>query len=336
MPSPEILERIKAEVPGLNLSPPAIEFLRAIDLGQTDGITCWRADSVERRSGSAIHGQGLFATEDIRPGEIIAIKPGKVINTQQVLENEDVIQGSHQQIGPDEFLAGLTPEEVDRNLVGYNHSCDPNAKVIVVREVPLAFLETKKPIQRGDEITTDYSVSFGSNTQRIFLCHCGSSRCRKFIQPGTDWLQKDFQEANRDDFPWFIRQGIMYLRLMPSDEREEFLRMVDSLRVAGRILLLVNRVLRKEEELQGRSFLVRQFKRQYGRDSTGRLVMEFLDQVKSFAGLVEPELLAAIGVDINNSRSVLSHLEELGELAAVMDRETNQTNYLMSLFHPTS
>lgn len=329
-----LVEQLKASFPEADVSSFASGFLGRFEQNQADSITCWRADSVERRPGSKIEGEGLFAVSDIKKGEVIAIKPGRVINTQQVLENEDVIRGSHQQIGPDEFLAGLTPDEVDRNLVGYNHSCLPNAKVLVIPDVKLAFLMAKEDIKEG-EITADYSVSQASNTHRIFECNCGNGkRCRKFIQPGTDWLQKDFQEANRYDFPWFIKKGIMLLWILPPKEIEEFLRFTDSLRVAGKVHLLASKILRKEKEFSRRSFLVRQFKRQYGPDSTLSLILELRDQISRFAKLVGPEILVKLGIDKNDPRSILTNLEEIGKAAVAIDREATETNFLMSIFHP--
>lgn len=143
-----ITEQLKETHPELNLSPKAVDYLTRFDHRETDGVTCWRSDSVERRSGSQIEGVGLFATADIKPGDIIAIKPGHNVGRQTIKEKRDIIKGSHQQIDKNSFLTGLTPEEVDKNLVGYNHSCDPNAKVVVARRIPLAFVVAKKPIQR--------------------------------------------------------------------------------------------------------------------------------------------------------------------------------------------
>src|SRR3990172_6728562 len=48
----EISERIKETHPELNLFPKAVDYLTRFDHQETDGVTCWRSDSVERRSGS--------------------------------------------------------------------------------------------------------------------------------------------------------------------------------------------------------------------------------------------------------------------------------------------
>ena len=103
------IEQLKAENPNLVFSPAALEYLKKFDTGEIDGITCWRVKAVERKRGSKIQGVGLFAKADIEPNSVIAIKPGRVVSAITVRENTEVIKGSHQQIGQNSFLAGLTP-----------------------------------------------------------------------------------------------------------------------------------------------------------------------------------------------------------------------------------
>lgn len=185
----------------------AKSYLLGLEAQGSDRITCWRAKSIERRRGSKIQGQGLFTTEDLEPGQIIAIKPGHVVDGRTIREKAGIIKGSHQQIGPNQFLTGLTEEEVDKNLVGYNHSCEPNTKVVVVKGLHIAFLVTMKQVQKGDEVTADYSVSQMTATHTI-ICNCGSPHCRRLIQPAADWKKENFQKAHMDEFPWFIKEEI--------------------------------------------------------------------------------------------------------------------------------
>lgn len=203
-----LIEQLKAQNPDLVFSAAVLDFLKQFEAGQTDGISCWRDESLERRQGSNIQGVGLFSNADIDPNHVIAIKPGHVVTEEIIRENAEVIKGTHQQIGPNSFLAGLTAEEADKNLVGYNHSCDPNAKVVLMEGLPLAFLVSKKPIEKGAEITTDYSVTFTSDTQEMSACKCGSINCRGHIQPNEDWKNERFQREHFDDFPYYIREMI--------------------------------------------------------------------------------------------------------------------------------
>jgi hypothetical protein len=188
--------------------PEALAFLEAWDRGETDGISCWRAPDVERREGSQIEGRGLIALTDIPPGQLIAVKQGHVVDSRTVKDNAVTIQGSHQQIDRNSFLAGLTADEVDKNLVGYNHSCNPNARIALFKDLPLAFLVTKTAIGEGDEITTDYSVTQSSDTCKMEVCKCGSANCRGFVLTLWDWEDETFQNEHDRELAWYIKDMI--------------------------------------------------------------------------------------------------------------------------------
>ena len=203
-----------------HVEPAATAFLKAIEAGETDGISCWRSQSAERRDGSAIEGIGLFATRDIPADTLIAIKQGRVVDGMIIKDNAEAINGSHQQIGPNQFLAGITREEADKNLVGYNHSCDPNSKVMLLQGLDLSFLVSRKDILTGNEITADYSVSQKSDTHRMFVCQCGSESCRGVIQPGWDWQDPEFQARYPGEFPSYIQREIDDYNALSPERRQ--------------------------------------------------------------------------------------------------------------------
>src|SRR4051794_16002595 len=91
-------------------------------------LKSWWAGSVERRPGG-LEGVGLFAVKNILKDDLLAIKAGKLVDEATIIKYANVINGSHHQIEKDLFLTGLTKEEVDQTLIGYNHSCSPNAYV---------------------------------------------------------------------------------------------------------------------------------------------------------------------------------------------------------------
>ena len=167
------------------------------------------------RKGSDIHGQGLFANENVPANTIIAIKPGRILRRKEVLSLLSALRGSHQQIDWHTHLGGISPEEVDRNLVGYNHRCDPNARVVLAPGIPLAFLVTRDAIpggsSRASEIGVDYSVANPTSTHRIFECNCHAENCRKTVNTGWDWLNAESREKNRTEFPSYVRQTIKLL-----------------------------------------------------------------------------------------------------------------------------
>lgn len=188
----------------------AIDFLKDRYAGKTDGISCWRSYVVERREGSKIDGRGLFAMADILADTLVAIKTGRVFGESMIRQLSPQIGGSHQQIGHNSFLAGVNEEEANKNLVGYNHECeDPAAKVVVIKNVPLAFLVSRRTIEEGEEVATDYSANATSDTHRIQNCKCGSRLlCRGLINPAEDYKVKDIQEKYKGEFPDFVQAAI--------------------------------------------------------------------------------------------------------------------------------
>lgn len=230
-----------------HVEPAATAFLASIETGETDGISCWRSDSAERRDGSEIEGIGLFATQAIPTNSLIAIKQGQVVTNITIKDNAEAINGSHQQIGPNQFLAGVTREDADKNLVGYNHSCDPNSKVVLIPGVHLSFLVSRKDIQAGDEITADYSVSQMSDTHRMFMCQCGSDNCRGIIQPGWDWQDPDFQARYPGEFPDYVQQEIDEYNALSPERKQARERSFDGVLKLADMIALSQRELDKIE-----------------------------------------------------------------------------------------
>ena len=280
-----------------SVEPEAVAFLALIEDGQTDKMSCWRSDSVERHDGSRIEGVGLFATQDIPENTLIAIKQGYVVDSQTIKDNAKNIQGSHQQIGPNQFLAGITREEADKNLVGYNHSCDPNAKVVSLAGVQLAFLVSRKSIPAGSEVTADYSVSQMSDTHRMFMCQCGSDHCRGIIQPGWDWQDPDFQARYPDEFPEYVQQEIdRYNQLTPEQRQarqqsyDSVLRMADMIALANKEIVSIEGPLDEVLEMAPplfRPILRRKF-RKVGGEEYLRGLHERLDTATNYFAILCP------------------------------------------------
>lgn len=164
-------------------------------------LKCWRSDAVNRRQGG-IHGVGLFTIKDIATNELIAIKAGKIVDEATVIKFANVINGSQHQITNELFLTGLTTEEVDNTLIGYNHSCSPNA--YISGQIDLRAMRT---IAVGEEVTVDYATIFISDTQS-FKCSCGSEKCRKIIKPSKDWQDPKIREKYKGYFADYIQRQI--------------------------------------------------------------------------------------------------------------------------------
>lgn len=194
----------------INFPAEAQAFVDAHEAGiinefRPDQVSPWRSPLVERQPGSEIDGLGLFAISDIPAGTLVAIKQGHIRTKRWVKLNRQLIRGTHQQVDIDGFLVGLTPDEVNKNLVGYNHSCEPNGRIIIPHGKKLAYLVTKENVPLGDEITTDYSASMTSNVHIVIECRCGKLSCRGTINPTRDWQNPVFSDEHRDDFPPYLQ-----------------------------------------------------------------------------------------------------------------------------------
>ena len=201
------------EAPNPVISPEAQAFIDTHAAGETDGVSCWRSENVERRAGSSIEGVGLFAAVQIKRGEVIAVKTGHVLGYSGVLSMPDLLNGSQQQIGIGRYLGGKSEEEVAKNLVGYNHSCAPNSYIVVPEDAehserPAIFLVALEDIEQQEEITADYSTSESSRAHRIVKCNCGSKNCRGLIDPRYDWQDPRFQQKNWDLMPDYLKEKI--------------------------------------------------------------------------------------------------------------------------------
>ncbi|HEY4963466.1 MAG TPA: SET domain-containing protein-lysine N-methyltransferase [Candidatus Saccharimonadales bacterium] len=250
---PRIFDRSPRQF-GPNMAVGSAEFMQFImDVDQTiaDGVTSWRRDGVERRDGSEIEGQGLFTTIDIEQHEILAVKGGRVVNEAEVrkLTAEGTLHGSQQQIGLDLFLVGLTEAEEDKNMIGYNHSCSPNAfftwSLNNMSMFGTAFLVSRKAIPASQEITTDHSVSHVSKTHR-FVCNCQSPDCRVIIQPRYDYLSPEFQKQYKGEFPVYIQELIDDLGKLSKNRRESVLYSARFGETVGKISMIDGEIRRLE------------------------------------------------------------------------------------------
>jgi uncharacterized protein len=117
-------------------------------------------------------GKGVFALRAFRPGQVIGVIQGVVV--------DDPAYGSSYCMDLGEGRA-LEPISPFRYL---NHCCQPNAEIITFNYGPdcrdkpsQLFLEAIAPIATGDELTLDYAWS----AKAAIPCLCGSSQCRGWI-----------------------------------------------------------------------------------------------------------------------------------------------------------
>ena len=144
---------------------------------------------------SAIHGNGVFATETIAKGE-------RVIRYKGLLRSHDEVDEAY---GDDDedghtFLFTLNDDYVvDANIDGntarwINHSCDPNCEAVIEenqkgkRHKDKVFIEAIRKIQTGEELTYNYGITLDephtAKLKKLWACKCGAKKCTgTMLQP---------------------------------------------------------------------------------------------------------------------------------------------------------
>lgn len=142
---------------------------------------------------SSIHSYGLFAGEDIEPGELVIEYVGEVIrhslaNIRERRLEEQLRAAGSQEMASSYFFRLDLVHVVDATLIGnlarfVNHSCDPNctAKVVQLEGTAHIVFYARKPIGRGDEITYDYKFNLEADPAKKIACLCGMPACRKYL-----------------------------------------------------------------------------------------------------------------------------------------------------------
>jgi len=150
-----------------------------------------------KRSKSAA-GDGLFVTERIQKGEVVADfsqGPGTYLSTAEADKLYE--QGSDYmlQVGDDKFFAATNSEELeDADFI--NHSCEPNCGI----KGSLAIV-AMRDIEPGEEIAFDYCMS--ESSEFSFECQCGAATCRGVVT-GKDWQNPELQAKYRGYFSDYL------------------------------------------------------------------------------------------------------------------------------------
>ena len=115
------------------------------------------------------HGRGVFAKEDIKKGEVIAVFDGKIYDYDFEGWNDRICD----HVVQFEEKKWRISKGIGQRI---NHSCEPNCgiknlfKVVAMRKIP-----------KGEEITWDYEMTERNVTGWSMKCSCGTKSCRKKI-----------------------------------------------------------------------------------------------------------------------------------------------------------
>ena|SRR5262245_3918197 len=159
----------------------------------------YRSPKTEVRP-SPIEGQGLFARQPIRRGELVAVKGGYVLTRQDWRRIEPALGPAEIQITDDLVIAPVQREERHGGMLYTNHSCDPN--LAIQGQIALVAM---RDIATGEELTIDWATTDDGDYE--MMCRCGSPRCRGRIT-GKDWMKPELQRRYRGWFCWFLQQKI--------------------------------------------------------------------------------------------------------------------------------
>jgi len=147
-----------------------------------------------RRSG--IHGNGVFATQDIAEGETLIEYTGEVISWEEALRRHphDPAQPNHT------FYFHVDDERViDGKVHGnsakwINHSCEPNCEAD--EQNGRIFIKALRNIAAGEELNYDYGLVIDEPYTPALLaefpCWCGAESCR-----GTLLAPKDDEDGGK-------------------------------------------------------------------------------------------------------------------------------------------
>lgn len=138
---------------------------------------------------SRIHGRGVFANVDIKADTRIIEYRGERIDATEALRRY-----GDNNILADTYLFSLNAHWlIDGNAGGnsarfINHSCAPNCDAIIWVDVngderrDRVYIETRRPILRGEELTFDYALGMVHPMSTVdrsrWSCRCGDVSCR--------------------------------------------------------------------------------------------------------------------------------------------------------------
>ncbi|WP_321574986.1 SET domain-containing protein-lysine N-methyltransferase [Paraburkholderia franconis] len=131
---------------------------------------------------SPVHGQGVFANQDIGRAELIAEYKGARVPWQHVVQRAS----SYGKTPGHTFLFDIGDGTVIDGARGgssvrwMNHGCEPNCKAYIFDG--RVFIYALGDVKRGEELTINYGlVVDGPQTvelRELYRCQCGSPNCR--------------------------------------------------------------------------------------------------------------------------------------------------------------
>lgn len=145
---------------------------------------------------SDVHGNGVFAVQDLAEGETLIEYKGQVINWKEALRRHphDPAQPNHTfyfHIDDGRVIDGNVDGNASRWI---NHSCEPNCEADEVDG--RVYIKALRNIAAGEELNYDYGLiidePYTPQLLSEFPCWCGSEQCR-----GTLLTPKDDEDEEK-------------------------------------------------------------------------------------------------------------------------------------------
>jgi uncharacterized protein len=154
------------------------------------------------------NGNGIFAEEPLKKGELLAVFGGVVYEWDTFVTLPDEDRSLCIQVEDNLFLVPRPVGEGDY----VNHSCNPNAGLS--GQIALVAM---RDIQPGEEICFDYAMS-DTKPYDEFDCDCGAPNCRRRVS-GNDWKIRELQKRYAGYFAPHVQRKIDALRALDRASR---------------------------------------------------------------------------------------------------------------------
>jgi SET domain-containing protein len=163
-------------------------------------VASWISPKARKGEPSGIAGRGLRAVDPIAAGEVVAVKGGHLVTTEELRRLPDPLQESEIAVADGLHLAALTADEYEPVMLFLNHCCDPN-----VGFAGNTVLVAMRDVAAGEELTTDYALF--DDHEGAMPCSCGADGCRRVVG-GRDWQLPELQQRYRGWFSWYLQRRI--------------------------------------------------------------------------------------------------------------------------------
>lgn len=142
-------------------------------------------------------GNGIFARQPIKKGELIAVFGGVVYEWNDFVHLPERERSLCIQVEERHFLVPRPIGEGDY----VNHSCNPNAGLS--GQIGLVAM---RDIKTGEEVCFDYAMC-DTMPYDEFECKCGAPNCRGWIS-GNDWQRPELQKRYAGFFSPHVQRRI--------------------------------------------------------------------------------------------------------------------------------